>query len=201
MTIIRILLILIALNRIALPQELFDPYQVHTLDIQFYNPDYDQILQERWEVDDKTYELATIVFNGDTLDSVGVRYKGNSTFWWTQALGSPKYPLNIDFNLVYDDQDLLGYNKVKLSNSIFDPTFVRETLGYLTQSYYLPASETGYMEVSINSEYLGLYVSVESINKSFLRQHFGNDEGTFFKCEPQFHYGEEYDAEPNLAWQ
>ena len=127
----------------ATAQELFDPYQVHTLDIEFYNPDYDELLQDRWEVDDKTYELATIVFNGDTLDSVGVRYKGNSTFWWTQALGSPKYPLNIDFNLVYDDQDLLGYNKVKLSNSIFDPTFVRETLGYLTQSYYLPASETG----------------------------------------------------------
>ena len=200
MIILRKLLVITVLSAFSTAQELFDPYQVHTLDIVFYNSDYDEILQDRWEVDDKTYELATIVFNGDTLDSVGVRYKGNSTFWWTQALGSPKYPLNIDFNLVYDDQDLLGYNKVKLSNSIFDPTFVRETLGYLTQSYYLPASETGYMEVSINSEYLGLYVSVESINKSFLRQHFGNDEGTFFKCEPQFHYGEEYDAEPNLAW-
>ena len=101
MTIIRILLILTALNRFILPQELFDPYQVHTLNIQFYNPDYDQILQQRWEVDDKTYELATVVFNGDTLDSVGVRYKGNSTFWWTQATGSPKYPLNIDFDLIY----------------------------------------------------------------------------------------------------
>ena len=169
MKILRKLLLITVLSAFSTAQELFDPYQVHTLDIEFYNPNYDEILQDRWEVDDKTYELATIVFNGDTLDSVGVRYKGNSTFWWTQALGSLKYPLNIDFNLVYDDQDLLGYNKVKLSNSIFDPTFVRETLGYLTQSYYLPASETGYMEVSINSEYLGLYVSVESINKSFLR--------------------------------
>jgi spore coat protein CotH len=74
-TIIRILLILIALNRVAIPQELFDPYQVHILEISFYNPDYDQILQERWEVDDKTYELATVVFNGDTLDSVGVHQK------------------------------------------------------------------------------------------------------------------------------
>ena len=61
MTIIRILLILTALNRFAIPQELFDPYQVHILEISFYNPDYDQILQERWEVDDKTYELATVV--------------------------------------------------------------------------------------------------------------------------------------------
>ena len=200
MTIIRILLILTALNRFAIPQELFDPYQVHILEISFYNPDYDQILQERWEVDDKTYELATVVFNGDTLDSVGVRYKGNSTFWWTQETGSPKYPLNIDFDLIYEDQDLLGYTKVKLSNSIFDATFVRETLGYLTESYYLPTSETGYMNVFINGELIGLYVSVESVNKPFLTKHFGNNEGTFFKCEPQFHYGSQYDAWPDMRW-
>ncbi|MEC9307849.1 MAG: hypothetical protein VX957_05690, partial [Candidatus Neomarinimicrobiota bacterium] len=94
MIILRKLLVITVLCAFATAQELFDPYQVHTLDIEFYNPDYDESLQDRWEVDNKTYELATIVFNGDTLDSVGVRYKGNSTFWWTQALGSPKYPLN-----------------------------------------------------------------------------------------------------------
>ena len=54
---------------------------MYTLDIEFHNPNYDQILKSRWEIDDKTYELATIIFNGDTLDSVGVRYKGNSTFF------------------------------------------------------------------------------------------------------------------------
>ena len=76
-------IILLLVSGILFGQDLFDSYHVHNLDIQFYNPDYDQILQDRWDVDNKTYELATIIFNGDTLDSVGVRYKGNSTFWWT----------------------------------------------------------------------------------------------------------------------
>jgi hypothetical protein len=198
---IRLLLTICFTGSILLGQELFDPYQVHTLEIEFYNPDYDQILQDRWEIDDKTYELATVIFNGDTLDSIGVRYKGNSTFWWTQILGSPKFPLNIDFNLIDDDQDLLGYNKVKLSNSIFDATFVKESIGYLTEGYYLPTSEVGYMNVSINDSNLGLYISVESVNKPFLSRHFGNNEGTFFKCEPQFHYGSGlYNAWPDLRW-
>ena len=190
------------LSTVLLGQELFNPYKVHTLDIEFHNPDYDSILQARWEVDDKTYELTTIVFNGDTLDSVGVRYKGNSTFWWAQAVGSPKFPLNIDFDLIYDEQDLLGYSKVKLSNSIFDATFVRELIGYKTESYYLPTSEAGYINVSVNGELLGLYVAVESVNKPFMTKHFGNNEGTLFKCEPQFHYGDEYgyDAWPDLRW-
>ena len=103
MTIIRILLILTALNRFTLTQQLFNPYEVHTLDIQFYNPDYDSILLAQWEIDDKSYELATILFNGETMDSVGVRYKGNSTFWWAQILGSPKFPFNIDFDLIHVD--------------------------------------------------------------------------------------------------
>ena len=38
------------------------------------------------------------------------------------------------------------------------------------------------------------------INKSFLLKHFGNSNGSFFKCEPQFLFGQEYDAWPNLAW-
>ena len=190
----------LVLLKLIFSEDLFDLYDVHSLNIQFYNSDYDQILKSRWEVDDKTYELATIVFNGDTLDSVGVRYKGNSTFYFTSAFNSPKFPLNIDLNLVYNDQDILGYDKIKLSNSIFDPTFVKENLGYLTQSYYLPTPETGYMTVSINGTELGLYTSVESINKSFLTKHFGNNGGSFFKCEPQFHFGEVYNAEPNLVW-
>ena len=38
-----ILLIIVSLS-ISFTQELFDPYAVHTLDIQFYNPNYDQVL-------------------------------------------------------------------------------------------------------------------------------------------------------------
>ena len=181
-------------------QELFDPTTVHEIEIYFYNPNYNQILEDRWEANNKTYELARVIFNGDTLDSVGVRYKGNSTYYETNQVGSIKYPLNIDFDLIHEDQDLLGYNKLKLSNSIFDPTFVKETLGYITQGYYLPTPQVGYSTVKINDEYLGLYILVESVNKPYLNKHFGNNEGSFFKCEPQFQVGEWYDAWPNLVW-
>ena len=181
-------------------QEFLDPYNVHSIDINFYNTNYNQILEDRWEDDDKTYELARVICNGDTLDSVGVRYKGNSTYFETHANGSIKYPLNMDFDIVYDDQELFGHNKLKLSNSIFDPTFVKEAVGYISSGYYLPTPDVGYTTVTINEEYLGLYTLVESINKPYLTKHFGNNEGTFFKCEPLFQYGEWYDAWPNLVW-
>ena len=36
--------------------------------------------------------------NGIKLDSVGIRYKGNSTFYITNSFGVPKLPWNIDIN-------------------------------------------------------------------------------------------------------
>jgi len=82
-------------------QELFDPYEVHSLNIEFYNSNYDSILQAQWQAHDKSYELASLIFNGDTLDSVGVRYKGSSTYYYTLETNSPKFPLNIDLDLIY----------------------------------------------------------------------------------------------------
>ena len=185
---------------ILYPQELYDPYKVHSINIEFYNPGYDSILQARWDVDDKTYELADITVNGVTYDSVGARYKGNSTFFLARETYNPKFPFNIDVEHVHNDQDVMGYEKLKLSNALFDVTFVKETLGYLSEGLYLPTPQAGYMNVSVNGTLMGLYVNVESINKQFLRKHFGNDQGTFFKCEPQFHFGEDYLAWPDLKW-
>jgi len=181
-------------------QELYDPYTVHNMNIEFYNSNYDSILQARWYEDDKSYLLADITVNGVFYDSVGVRYKGNSSFVEPNNSGNPKLPFNIDVEFVHDDQNIMGYEKLKLSNSIFDPTFVRETIGYLSSGFYLPTPKAGYMNISIDGEELGLYVNAESINKQFLRKHFGNDDGTFFKCEPQFQYGEDYLAWPDLVW-
>ena len=96
----KLLLTLFFNMTVLFSQNLFDPYSVHALEIDFYNPAYDSVLQARWKQDDKSYELATIRFNGEALDSVGVRYKGNSTFWWARTVRSPKFPFNIDFNLI-----------------------------------------------------------------------------------------------------
>jgi len=192
--------LLLVLLSILYPQELYDPYTVHSINIEFYNPGYDSILQARWDLDDKTYELADITVNGVTYDSVGARYKGNSTFFLARETGNSKFPFNIDIEHVHNDQDIMGYEKLKLSNALFDVTFVKETLGYLLEGLYLPTPQAGYMNVSVNGAIMGLYVNVESINKQFLRKHFGNDQGTFFKCEPQFHFGEDYLAFPDLKW-
>ena len=65
----------------------------------FYNPD------ERIP--------AIVTLNGVVHDSVGVRYKGNSTFCLPNDNGNPKVPFNIDMNYWVSGQKLLGYKNSK----------------------------------------------------------------------------------------
>ena len=150
------------------------------MNIEFYDSNYDSILEARWYADDKSYLLADITVNGVIYDSVGVRYKGNSSFVEANESNNPKVPLNIDVEFVHDDKNIMGFEKLKLSNSLFDPTFVRETIGYLSSGFYLPTPQAGYMNVSIYGEDLGLYVNTESVNLEFMDKHFNENNGVFF---------------------
>ena len=74
-----------------------------------------------------------------SIDSVGTRYKGNSTFCLPNDEGNVKVPYNMDFNYWNEDGDLLGFHKIKLANAWLDPTFAKEYLGAQIYQRYLPS--------------------------------------------------------------
>ena len=79
----------------------------------------------------------------------------------------------------YDNID-----KIKLSNVIQDPSFVREVLSYDIGGKYMPSSRANYAKVYINDEYWGLYVNVESVDKDMLSGHYSSNDNTLVKCNP-----------------
>ena len=121
--------------------------------------------------------------NGTVYDSVGVRYKGNSTFCLPNNDFNPKVPYNIDMNYFIDGQQLLGYNKMKLANAWMDPTFTKQIVASNIYRKYLPSGESNLVELYVQGNYLGLYVNDESINKQFLKKHFDEKSGPLFKCD------------------
>ncbi len=196
-------------------QKLYDPYQLYdppgtmfdvdslrSLYISFYNESYDSILHDSWKNISKLRLPARIIMNKDTLDSVGIRYKGNSTYYYAALRQSPKVPLNIDINEYIRGQTLLGYKKLKLANVIFDPTFVKEIVGLNIYQKYLPSSESNLIKVYIDNEYIGVYANIETIDSKFLKKHFGENNGVLFKCDPIWRYGDStsYPDSPNLLW-
>ena len=95
----------------------------------------------------------------------------------------------------------MGYNKLKLANALFDPTFVKETVGYSLYRNYMPSPEANLLRLRVQGNYLGLYVNTESVNKQFLQKHFGEKDGVLFKCDPdaQFGSGDPF-IPPDLLW-
>jgi len=162
---------------------LFDPTVVRELHINFENDDYHNILTEGFFNTPSMRIPASITFNGATLDSVGVRYKGNSTFCLPTQQNNVKVPYNLDMNYWISGQKLMDYNKVKLANAWLDPTYCKEYIASRIYRKYLPTPEINLIALHSQGNYTGLYVNTESINKQFLEKHFGEDEGVLFKCD------------------
>jgi len=162
---------------------LFEPTVVRELYINFENDDYHNILTEGFFNNPSMRIPASVTFNGATLDSVGVRYKGNSTFCLPYQQNNVKVPYNLDMNHWISGQKLMDYNKIKLANAWLDPTYCKEYIASRIYRKYLPTPEINLIALHSQGNYTGLYVNTESINKQFLDKHFGENEGVLFKCD------------------
>ena len=162
---------------------IYEKDSLRTLYVNFHDPNYHSILQSSFFTNPSYRIPASITLGDITLDSVGVRYKGNSTFCMPNDNGVPKVPYNLDMNYWISGQKLLGYKKLKLANAWMDATFQKEYIASKIYRKYLPSPEVNLMKLNVQGNYLGLYVNTESINKQFAKKHFDYDDGALFKCD------------------
>lgn len=166
----------------AAAQNFYDINTIQEIKVNFYQNNWDYLLDSLKNVPGEPYLLVpSVEINGQTFDSVGVKYKGYSSYDPDQL----KSPLHIELNYVKKGQNYLGVKDIKLSNVYADPTFVREVLSYEILRKYMNEPLANYAKVWLDGEYWGVYVNVESINKPFARKHFHTDgNNPFFKCNP-----------------
>ena len=184
------------------PGGVFDVSVLRDMDLVFENPNYHSVLINAF-FSNPSYRIpATLTFNGESYDSVGVRYKGNSTFCLPLDQGVPKVPYNIDLNHFIPGQKLENLKKVKLANAWMDPTFAKEITAANIYRKYLPTPEVNLVRFNVQGDYLGIYAHTESVDKQFLQKHFSEKDGVFFKCDPVQVFcggGDEYGS-PDLKW-
>ncbi|HEY9113199.1 MAG TPA: CotH kinase family protein, partial [Bacteroidales bacterium] len=178
---IRQLLLIIALGAMqaAFSQSFYDMSTVNTIEITFQESNWDAILDQLYADGNEERLLGTVALNGQVFDSVGVRYKGNSTYNANQV----KNPFNIKLDYTIDDQLIEGYGTLKLANCAKDPSFIRESLSYEIARKYMPASLSNYANVYVNGVLIGLYTSDQDVDKFFMRTHFASDENARIKGE------------------
>jgi hypothetical protein len=116
-----------------------------------------------------------------TVNEVGVRYKGNSS---SMPNAKHKRSFLISFPEYQKGQRFLGLRHVALDNGVqFGSLFSEPLITEILRAEGVKASRCNYASLSINGEYMGLYVNVERMDDSFLERAFGNSDGELFKVD------------------
>jgi len=134
------------------------------------------------------FHEADITVNGDKYSMVYIRPKGNSSLStiskskFNEEGHLKRFSLKVNFDSLNKNQTLAGLTQLNLNNGFSDPSFIREYLGYqIFEGMGVNVPAFSFADVSINGEYFGLFLAVESILEPYLVRHFGDDSGVLYK--------------------
>lgn len=176
-------------------QTFYDLSTIQTIEIVFAQSNWDALMDAEKAGDENYIMAQSVTINGVMFDSVGVKYKGNSTYNANQV----KNPLHIELD-TYKDHIYENYTDIKLSNVAKDPSFLREVLSYQILRQYMKAPLSNYANVYINGNLMGLYSNSESIGKKFVNKYFYSKTNTRVKCNPPAGAGPQSNDLPTLEY-
>ena len=132
------------------------------------------------------YVHGNATIDGQTAKNIGIRYKGNGTYFDGAASG--KVSLKLDFAEYVKGQRLGTLKKVNLHSNITDATWMNEVLAFqLFRDAGVPAPRTSYARVYITVQgrqdkaYAGLYSLVENPDEEFVTARGLPKAGAIFK--------------------
>ena len=164
-------------------EQLFDPSRVAAIELEIAASDWDVVVHEAGiEAVDPTYVRATFTYDGLLLGEIMVRAKGHLEI---ASDGTYQPSLKLDFDRVVDEQEFADQVKLNLHNAANDPSQLREYLSYgAWRDHGVPAPRTGWADLSVNGEALGLYTVVQQVGGKFVEDHFpDHPEGDLYQPE------------------
>ncbi len=180
-----IIVIIINANLFGQGNEIFNNTKIHVVKLTTLNStDWDSIVNRYYA---KIYTPLRVEIDGIVIDSVGVRIKGNS--FYPPTMGKNKYqPFRLKFGKFKDGQRFDGLKDVNLHMHDLLTNFV----GYdLWRTSKLVAPRTSFAKVYFDNVYLGFYMFVDEVDKTFLKSNYGNNDGNLFKADEKM---------ANLSW-
>jgi spore coat protein CotH len=158
--------------------KLYDDTHIARVDITI-DPDTLQWIYDNVESDLEHYAVVHFQNNwiNETVDSIGFRLRGNTSRY------SQKKSFKISFNTFIQGREFYGVDKLNLNGEHNDPSIVRSKLCFdHFKTIGMIASRANHVQVYINGQYYGLYISVEHIDDEFLKKNFSDDSGNLWKC-------------------
>ncbi|MEN6351136.1 MAG: CotH kinase family protein [Syntrophomonas sp.] len=162
-------------------KQIFDRNKVQEIRITLAETDFNDMMQNPTK---EEYKNAVVTVNGEKVENVGFRVKGNSSLNSVARTDSKRFSFKLDFDQYVDGQSLDGLTKLNLNNSFSDSSYMREYLSYsLLDEMGVPTPAYSYTNVYVNGELIGLYLAVEGIEEPFLARIYGSNYGNLYKPE------------------
>jgi spore coat protein CotH len=168
----------------------FNDTILHNLVIETDLPNWFETLEQEFQLNinnptlyPEVYHTCNVTWDGIVINNCGFREKGNASN--TLISFGKKKPLKISFN-EFANQDLDGLKKLNLNNFTNDPSLLHDAICMkLMRDAGIIASRTAFTKVWVNGEYIGLYVAIENVDKTFLKWQLGNsfNEGNLYKTD------------------
>lgn len=139
------------------------------------------------------YVEGMLIFNGDTLSPVGIRYKGSigafvgcvSGTNFTNPSGRKtctKLSMKVKIDWEERDEKFYGLKKLQFHSQNLDDSKIHERLGYwLFREMGVPAPRSVHAKLMINKKFSGLYALTEQIDNRFIKNNFEDDDGNLYK--------------------
>jgi len=157
--------------------DLYDETVLRTLYLRFPDSGWPGELADFFKTDVEV--PADLIVDGRLYPGVGVRFRGNSSYFMLGNSLKKSFSISIDY--LDDDQRLYGYRTLDLLNGHADPSFVRTVLFSRISRRYIPAPGANFVRLVINGENWGVYINVQQFNNDFLRQWYGTNQGVRWK--------------------
>jgi len=169
---------------------IFDQNEFHTYELTL-SPENLNILNSDPAAEE--YVEGKITFNGETVEPVGIRYKGSigafvgclsgrDLFNPSGSKTCTKLSMKIKFNWNDPEGRFYGLKKLQFHSMNNDDSQMRERLGYMFfREMGVPAPRSVHARLIINGVFMGVYSLVEQIDGRFTRWNFDDGTGNLYK--------------------
>lgn len=137
---------------------------------------------------DEEYAIAEACYDGVSLGTVGLRFKGGfgtlqNCFDSSGQQTCKKLSMKVKFDEVTDDARFFKQEKLNFHSMEHEPSHLRERIAYeLYALMGIVGPHSSWAELRINGEERGLFSMVEDVDEDFAENHLANDpEGDLYK--------------------
>jgi spore coat protein CotH len=179
---------------------IFADTALHQISITMSPEDWQSILDDSRGDE---WRHATVVYDGVTVEEVGVRPSGEGS----RFPGNPKMSVRLRFDAFPNRGKFGGIDTLKLKGQLGDDSMLRDRLSYFMFRKVMATPQEAHARLVVNGDLRGVYAVVEVWESDALKEHFSEPVGALYRLrgvvgtDPYLYTGDEPNKYVPAPWE